>query len=56
MAKEALPTNDKKLTGHSARKGAIQKQKDAGVQDTEIVQRTGHKKTLTVFYRIPIQA
>ncbi|VDI13417.1 Hypothetical predicted protein [Mytilus galloprovincialis] len=43
MATEALPNNDKRLTGHSARKGSIQKQKDAGVQDTEIVQRTGHK-------------
>ncbi|CAG2245634.1 unnamed protein product [Mytilus edulis] len=43
MATEALPNNDKRLTGHSARKGSIQKQKDNGVQDTEIVQRTGHK-------------
>jgi len=43
MAKESLPESNKKLTGHSARKGAIQKQKDAGIQDTEIVQRTGHK-------------
>ncbi|CAC5421187.1 unnamed protein product [Mytilus coruscus] len=40
MATEALPNNDKRLTGHSARKGSIQKQKDPGVQDTEIVQRT----------------
>ena len=43
MAKESLPESNKKLTGHSARKGAIQKQKDAGIQETEIVQRTGHK-------------
>ncbi|CAC5397626.1 unnamed protein product [Mytilus coruscus] len=43
MATEELPNNDKRLTGHSARKGSIQKQNDAGVQNTEIVQRTGHK-------------
>lgn len=43
MAKESLPGTDKKLTGHSARKGSIQKQKDNGIEDTEIVQRTGHK-------------
>jgi len=43
MAKEGLPGVQKRLTGHSARKGAIQKQKDAGVQDTEIIERTGHK-------------
>ncbi|CAC5396456.1 unnamed protein product [Mytilus coruscus] len=43
MATEALPNNDKRLTGHSAKKGSIQKQRDAGVQDTEFVQTTGHK-------------
>jgi hypothetical protein len=43
MAKESLPESNKKLTGHSARKSDIQKQKDAGIQDTEIEQRTGHK-------------
>ncbi|CAC5362335.1 unnamed protein product [Mytilus coruscus] len=30
MATEALPNSDKRLTGHSARKGSIQKQKDNG--------------------------
>ncbi|CAC5388725.1 unnamed protein product [Mytilus coruscus] len=41
MATESVHNNDKRLTGHSARKGSIQKQKDVGVRDTEIVQRTG---------------
>ena len=43
MAKESIPESNKTLTGHSARKGAIQKQKDAGIQDTELVHRTAHK-------------
>ena len=43
MAKVSLPESNKKLTENSARKGAIQKKKDTGIQDTEIVQRTGHK-------------
>jgi hypothetical protein len=43
MAKVSLPESNKKLTENSARKGVIQKKKDTGIQDTEIVQRTGHK-------------
>jgi hypothetical protein len=43
MAKVSLPESNKKLTENSARKGAIQKKKETGIQDTEIEQRTGHK-------------
>jgi hypothetical protein len=39
LVSNPLPESNKKLTSHSARKVAIQKQKDSGLQDTEIVQR-----------------
>ena len=39
LVSNPLPESNKKLTGHSARKVTMQKQKDSGLQDTEIVQR-----------------
>ncbi|CAC5389470.1 unnamed protein product [Mytilus coruscus] len=57
MATEALPNNDMRLTGNSAMKGSIQTQKNEGVQDTEIVQRTGHKNvnSLLSYYKTSLE-